>query len=209
LLRVADFAYFNILCAASHLCPLSKPLQPILPSITMHHQLSCINSIYLSTIVTLTVCQPATMRLLRPLVLLQVLVGVSTAATDLLRPNVSDAQVAKRWFTVPDDKEKQQYHPASAWPHTIPYCFEDDAASKIIGDLLPAALAKWKPAMQVSSLAFAPDSACTGGNQSPCLCSTKGINEVTVHLRLGAEPLALWEYRDPTKLKKEPSRIQA
>jgi hypothetical protein len=206
LLRVADFAYFNMLCAASYLCPPSKPLQPILPFITPYHQLSHIDSVYTSTTITLVLCQPAAMWLLKLLVLLQVLVGVSAVATDFFcsSPSLPDAQVAKRWFTVPDKQQKKKKHMVSVWPpvgtmegpRRIPYCFEDDAAFKIIGDILPAALDKWAPAMKVSSLAFAPDPACTGENESPCLCSTKGIKEVTVHLQLddGATLSATWGY---------------
>jgi hypothetical protein len=185
-------AYFKMLCAASYLCPPSKPLNPILPSITPYHQLSHIDSIYTSTTIALIVCQPAAMWLLKLLVLLQVLVGLSTATTDFLQPNVSDAQVAKRWFAVPDSQHSvpEENRP---WPprgtmdglHTRFYCFEDAAAHRIMGDLLPDALDKWEPALKVSSLAFAPDSACTGGAQSQCLCSTSGVEEATVRLRLG------------------------
>jgi hypothetical protein len=205
LLRVAGFAYFNMLCAASNLGPPSKSLQPILLSITPYHQLSHIDSIYTPTTITLVVCQPAAMWLLKLFVLLQVLVGVFTAATDFLQPNVSDTQVAKGWFSVPDSQhsvpeENRPWPPRGSMEglHAITYCFENDAAYRIIGDLLPDALDKWEPALKVSSLAIVPDPACTGGAQSPCLCSTSGVEEVTVRLRLGVHGAhALIGYYDP------------
>jgi hypothetical protein len=216
-LRVAGFAYFNTLCAASYLCPPSKPLQPILPSVTPYHQLSHIDPIYTPTTTTLIVCQPAAMWLFKLPVLLQVLVGLSTAITDFLQPNVSDVQVAKRWFTVPDSQHSMPDQLRS-WPprgdmdgqHTITYCFENDDAYRIMGDLFHDALGKWEPAIQVSSLAFAPDPACTG-NQSPCMCSTDGVEEVTVRLMLGEGVVegvayATNGYRDPFLPRSDPNK---
>jgi hypothetical protein len=156
------------------------------------------------------------MRSLKPLLLLQVLFGVSTAATDFLRPNVSDSQVAKRWFTV-QDAQHSVPHETRTWPpldnmegpRIITYCFEDDTTYRIMGDLLDDALAKWRPATEVSSLAFEPDSACTG-IKGPCMCSTNGVEEVTVHLMLGGDGVnqaqASSGYWDPFLPKVHPNR---
>jgi len=61
------------------------------------------------------------------------------------------------------------------------------------------ALAKWAPAIRVSSLRFAPDSACV---QEPCLCSEPGLGEETLQIILsdedGGGPSSSLGYRPPT-----------
>ena len=95
----------------------------------------------------------------------------------------------KRWYSVPLEEDA----PAGAkrpWPacddgiRTINYCFEDAASHKELAELFAKALAKWARAMQVSSLVFAPDAACTGELQNRCLCSTSGVADTTLHIML-------------------------
>lgn len=92
------------------------------------------------------------------------------------------------------------------WPacndgtRTINYCFEDEPSHKELAELFATGLAKWAPAMHVSSFVFAPDSVCTGESGSRCLCSTHGVGETTLHIVLTGDgsPQATVGYLPPS-----------
>lgn len=119
--------------------------------------------------------------------------GFTTAIGPVPSEQPTEAPAAnrstKRWYSVPleQDAPTEAKHP---WPtcndgtRTINYCFEDEASHKELAELFARGLAKWAPAMHVSSLVFAPDAACTGDLHSRCLCSTPGVEENTLHIML-------------------------
>jgi hypothetical protein len=119
------------------------------------------------------------------------LTGASAEATNFSQQNDADAQLAKRWLSVPEDVILPDDLHDRAWPQggdgrrLIHYCFEDAEAHKHIGGLFSKGLAKWEPAVRASSFDFAPDAACAW-SQSPdqCLCSVSGVPEDTLRIKL-------------------------
>jgi hypothetical protein len=122
-------------------------------------------------------------------------------STDFPRPandsntsqTAADAQVAKRWFSLPTSQEAQPgivgLWPACGGdgrPHIVTYCFQNGHVWQQTNAVFLEALAKWSRAIIRSSLAFAPDPACTGGELVQCLCSA-GVDEVTVHIMLSPD----------------------
>ena len=113
-------------------------------------------------------------------------------------------RVTKRWHSIPFNQNVQPGQP-KAWPSCngytlIFYCFENQASSDTLGDLFEEALDKWRPATDVSSLLFATDPAC---EQLPCICTTPGVAEETVHIKLGLVGEPNWSastlgYRGPS-----------
>lgn len=112
-------------------------------------------------------------------------------------------RAVKQWSTVPEDHETQPQD-VRAWPpgkdgsRTIHYCFEHQASYDSLHEILALALVKWVPAVHASALAFAPDPACS---QGPCLCSTRGVAEVTLRISLAdpkkqRTPLSTVGYKD-------------
>ena len=72
--------------------------------------------------------------------------------------------------------------------HTHHQLLSEDAAShKELAELFGEALAKWAPAMHVSSLVFDPDTVCTGDLASRCLCTTPRVAETTLHIMLAGK----------------------
>ena len=92
-------------------------------------------------------------------------------------PTSADPEVARRWYSIPEDQEVFQEH-TRPWPvgkdglRTINYCFEDVYSYHQISNILELGLAKWEPATRVSALRFAPDPAC---EQEPCLCDVVAL----------------------------------
>ena len=65
------------------------------------------------------------------------------------------------------------------------YCFEDQASHDALNDLFLSGLAKWAQAFRRSSVVFAADTACGADYLVPCLCSTPGVQETTLHIIQG------------------------
>lgn len=137
--------------------------------------------------------QSTTMRLLDALLALPLIFGISMAAQradGLLRYNSSDPEVERRWYSIPVD-EKAGPDERRPWPlcgngkRVISYCFGDDRAYRDIGDLFLKGIAKWAHVMHISSVVFAPDTACLGPQwRGRCLCSTPGVKEDSLHIIL-------------------------
>ena len=127
------------------------------------------------------------MMLLSAPVLFLLLIVTCAAAPTAPRTNGADPEVARRWYSVPENHEPSPggYR---AWPRsqdgsfTINYCFEDVRTHDKMGALFKLALAKWAPALRLSALRFAPDPSC---QQEPCLCSQSRLSEATLHIMLG------------------------
>lgn len=100
-----------------------------------------------------------------------------------------ETTIAKRWWSVPEDHETRP-EDIRAWPpgedgsRTMSYCFENRRSFNFLGTTFAEALAKWKPAVDVSSLVFAPDPAC---KELACLCTATDVAEVTLHIILAAD----------------------
>jgi hypothetical protein len=107
-------------------------------------------------------------------------------------PTSADPEVARRWYSIPEDQEVFQEH-TRPWPvgkdglRTINYCFEDVYSYHQISNILELGLAKWEPATRVSALRFAPDPAC---EQEPCLCDEPHVAEVSLHIGLATRDQA-------------------
>jgi hypothetical protein len=119
----------------------------------------------------------------------------------------ADTQVAKRWFSLPTPEEALQMQPDvfRLWPKcggvsVVTYCFEDENTYNHLNLVFLEGVAKWTRAVTESSLGFAPDSACFGELGSPCLCSSAGVNEVTVHIRISLDHRfrSTFGYLDPS-----------
>jgi hypothetical protein len=102
----------------------------------------------------------------------------------------ADAQVAKRWFSIPADQKIEVPGGRRLWPksgdgrHIVSYCFEDAESHHYLKDVFNKALAKWAPAIRASSLTFAPDAACTGQQWlGRCLCSRDGVSLDTLRIQ--------------------------
>ena len=141
---------------------------------------------------TLTCSTAPTMRLFRGLVLFLLLIVSCVAAPTPPRVKTSDPEVARRWYSVPDDRDMSPNR-FRAWParddvtRPIFYCFADVHAYNTLNHIFELALAKWAPAIRVSSLEFAPHPACP---QEPCLCSEPDVGaETTLHIMLGDKDL--------------------
>lgn len=95
--------------------------------------------------------------------------------------------VTKRWWSVQQAYDAQSIDP-QPWPpsddgkHTVAYCFESQNVFAELGGIFTRALAKWAVAIQASSLEFTPDPECDRLNQSPCLCTTPGVADETLHI---------------------------
>lgn len=103
----------------------------------------------------------------------------------------SEKRVSKRWHTIPFESEAGPGH-ARAWPAWVCdsttyifYCFEDQASHDALNDLFLSGLAKWAQAFRRSSVVFAADTACGAYYLVPCLCSTPGVKETTLHIIQG------------------------
>jgi len=97
-----------------------------------------------------------------------------------------EKSVSKRWWSVAEEHETQPgdirvWPPGEDGSRTITYCFENRGAYNFLSNTFAEALAKWQPAVDVSALVFAPDSAC---KQLACLCTEDGVAEVTLHVML-------------------------
>lgn len=92
--------------------------------------------------------------------------------------------VTKRWWSVKEDYLAED-NDLQAWPdsgdgsRTIPYCFQHQRAWDNLGPLLTQALTKWAVVIRVSSLNFAPDTAC---RQVPCLCTTPNVADTSLRI---------------------------
>ena len=97
--------------------------------------------------------------------------------------------VTKRWWSVKEDYLAEDNKPR-AWPGSgdgsriVTYCFQDQRAWDNLGPLFTRALDKWDVAMRVSSLEFAPDTAC---RQVPCLCTTPNVADTSLHIMQAQE----------------------
>ena len=121
--------------------------------------------------------------LFRAPVLLLLLVVACVAAPSLPRVKNSDPEISRRWWTVKEIQNAVHDAPRP-WPasangsHIIPFCFENQATWNELNSLFTRALAKWAVAIHAPALEFARDPAC---REAPCLCSTPGVAEVTLH----------------------------
>jgi hypothetical protein len=102
----------------------------------------------------------------------------------------ADAQIAKRWFSIPADQKFELPGGRRLWPksgdgrHIVSYCFEDAESHHYLKDVFDKALAKWAPAIRTSSLTFAPDAACSGQQWlGRCLCSRDGVSVDTLRIQ--------------------------
>lgn len=120
-------------------------------------------------------------------VLFLVLIIACVAAPDAPRTTDSDPEVARRWYSLPEDRDilpqgHRVWPPSDDGSRTIHYWFQDADAYNTLGATFELGIAKWAPAMRVSSLKFAPDSACP---QKPYLCSEPHVAaEETLHVML-------------------------
>jgi hypothetical protein len=127
------------------------------------------------------------MVLFRRLVLFLLLITACLAAPTLPRVNNAEPEVARRWYSVPDDRGilsngYRAWPPSDDGSRTIHYCFMDVHTYDTIGAMFELALAKWAPAIRVSSLKFAPDPACP---EKPYLCTEPHVTaEKTLHIIL-------------------------
>ena len=117
--------------------------------------------------------------------------GVPLGSVPTVQPSGAPAanRSTKRWYSVPLEQDapagvKRPWPGCNDGTRTINYCFEDEASHKELAELFAKGLAKWAPAMHVSSLVFAPDTACTSELHSRCLCRTPGIEEATLRIML-------------------------
>jgi hypothetical protein len=118
------------------------------------------------------------------------LTGASGEATNVSQQNDADAQLAKRWFSIPVNQKIELPGGRHLWPkssdgrHTVSYCFEDAESHHYLKDVFNKALAIWAPAIRESSLTFAPDAACVGQQwQGRCLCSRDGVSVDTLRIQ--------------------------
>lgn len=126
------------------------------------------------------------MLLFRAPVLFLMLVAACVAAPTSLRASTSDPEIARRWYSIPDEHEAPpgNHRP---WPvgddgsRTITYCFENVQSYHALANIFALGLAKWEPATRVSALKFAPDPAC---QQEPCLCDEPDVAEGTLNIGL-------------------------
>lgn len=157
--------------------------------------------------ITLTCLTAPTTMLFRALALFLLLIVACVAAPTAPRVDTPDPEVVrqafaklhstpgepsgksilKRWWSVPGEHETQPedirpWPPGEDGSRTITDCFEDQKSYGFLWTTSVEALVKWEPAMQVSTLAFAYDPACT---RQPCLCSAPGVAEATLHIILG------------------------
>ena len=130
------------------------------------------------------------MILFRALALFLMLITACVAAPTSPRVNNSHPKVVRRYYSVPEDRDKG-VGTLTAWPvsndgsRTINYCFESVDTYNKLGDMFELAVAKWAPAIRVSSLEFAPDPACPG---KPCLCNEPNVAaEKTLHVILAGD----------------------
>jgi hypothetical protein len=127
------------------------------------------------------------MVLFRGLVLFLLLTVACVAAPTSPRMKTSDPEVARRWYSVPDDRgilsnSYRAWPPSDDGSRTIHSCFMDVHTYDTIGAMFELALAKWAPAIRVSSLNFAPDPACP---EKPYLCTEPHVAaEKTLHIML-------------------------
>lgn len=152
------------------------------------------------------------MTLFRVPVLFLMLVVACVAAPASPRTNHADPEVARRWYSVPEDHEPspggyRAWPPSDDGSRTIHYCFEDADAYNTLGAVFELGIAKWAPAMRVSSLKFAPDPACP---QKPYLCSEPHVaTDETLHVGLVDEPFLAQSslgYRSPLIEKDYPDK---
>lgn len=123
------------------------------------------------------------------LVLLLMLITACVAAPTSPRVNISDPEISKRWYSVPEGQgiPGQRW---TAWPRSndgscpIHYCFEDAYTHNMMDAIFKRALAKWAPAFRLSALRFVADPAC---QQEPCICSQPHVSETTLHIMIKEE----------------------
>lgn len=95
--------------------------------------------------------------------------------------------VTKRWWSVQENYDPHSIDP-QPWPasqdgkHTVAYCFQTQNVFAELGGLFTRALAKWAVAIHASSLEFKPDHECDRLDISPCLCTTHGVADETLHI---------------------------
>ena len=128
-------------------------------------------------------------------------------------PGPLGQNITKRWYSVPLDQDalpegQRAWQACKDGKCTINYCFEDAASHKELAEVFAKGLAKWAPAMHVSSLDFAPDDVCTGDMQTRCLCTTPGVEETTLHIILTEQggPEATVGYLPPSVTNHDPSK---
>lgn len=122
-------------------------------------------------------------------VLFLLLIVACAAAPTTPRTIDSDPEVARRWYSIPEDHEVPRGG-IRPWPlgkdgsRTVTYCFTDVHSYHALDSIFELGLAKWEPAMRLSTLKFAPDPACP---QEPCLCDEPDVAETTLHDGLAQE----------------------